>query len=68
MVDKTCGRVIPRGDREALRGAVDEIIRQGIRAEDCLRRADRFDRKVNGQQYLDLYRECAERKKNRPAP
>ena len=68
MVDETCGRVIPRGDREALRGAVDEIIRQGIRAEDCLRRADRFDRKVNGQQYLDLYRECAERKKNRPAP
>ena len=68
MVDETCGRVIPRGDHGALRGAIDDIFRQGIRTEDCLRRADRFDRAVNGQQYLDLYRECAGHKKNRPTP
>ena len=63
MVDETCGRVLQRGDLEGLRGTVDDLLRQAIPQEACLKRAERFDRERNGQRYLDLYRQCAARKK-----
>lgn len=59
-VDETCGRVVPKGDPEALKQAVLELKNNPISREACRNRALRYDKYERFSEYVRLYRELKE--------
>ncbi len=58
-LDETCGAVVPRGDTDALAGAVRRVF--SLSREDCLHRAALFDQRDRYKEYAALYgRLCGE--------
>ncbi|MDY2658118.1 MAG: glycosyltransferase, partial [Candidatus Limiplasma sp.] len=57
-VDESCGRIVDKGDVEALCGAIASLCREkAAMVPACLRRAERFDAQNTFQDYLSLYKE-----------
>jgi glycosyltransferase involved in cell wall biosynthesis len=54
-VDETCGRIVPKGDTEALKCAVMEMEKVPEVSRICRQRALLYDEKVRFAQYLLLY-------------
>ena len=59
-VDGTCGRVVPKGDIEALEVAVKELRAAPLKTEDCLAKAAHYDKNDRFREYLKLYRKLLE--------
>lgn len=55
LIDKTCGRATPKGDYETFKSAIDELRNNPLKAEDCVKRTELFDKNTNYRQYVDLY-------------
>lgn len=54
-LDETCGRVVPKGDGDALLAAVLEERDHPKKQEDCLNRAEQYDKYDRFQEYVELY-------------
>ena len=55
-VDAACGKIVPKGDLEALLEAVRELRGEPDKKEACLKRAALYDKYDRFQEYLELYR------------
>lgn len=55
-LDESCGRVVKKGDADALLEAVLEERRSPRKAEDCRRRAEQYDKYDRFREYTALYR------------
>ena len=67
IVGEKCGRVVPAGDYAAVRQAIGEILAQGKNAysEACVQQArQNFCYETNAQEYLNLFEELMQCKKN----
>ncbi len=62
-VDDTCGRIVPRGDTEALLRALQEIRTEPPKREACLKKAQQYNKNDRFRDYLGLYRELTEEQK-----
>ena len=62
-VDASCGKIVPKGDMEALIKAIEELRGEPDKKEDCLRRAAGYDKNDRFQDYLKLYRSLLEKQK-----
>ena len=54
-LDKTCGRVVRKGDAEALRQAILAEREHPMRKEDCLTRAVQYEKNDRFMEYAALY-------------
>lgn len=59
-VDESCGKIVPKGDSEALLQAVRELKQKPLKWEACLIRAAQYDKNDRFREYLHLYRELVE--------
>lgn len=59
-VDESTGKVVPKGDVEALIEAIGELRREPQKREACLARSRRYDKNDRFREYLSLYRELLE--------
>lgn len=59
-VDERTGKVVPKGDTEALLQAIEELRREPSKRADCLRKAAEYDKHDRFQEYLELYQELLE--------
>lgn len=55
LVDETCGRVVPKGDYDALKQAIADIRSAALTQDACVKRSALFDKATNYQQYIKLY-------------
>ena len=55
LVDETCGRVVPKGDYDALKQAIADIRAAELTQNACVKRAALFDKQTNYRQYVNLY-------------
>lgn len=62
-VDVSCGKIVPRGDTEALISAVEEMRREPDKKEACLKKAAEYDKDERFQDYLKLYKSLLEKRK-----
>ncbi len=60
-LDESCGRVVPKGDPEALLQAVLLEKEAPKSSEACLKRAERYEKYGRFQEYAELYHELAGR-------
>ena len=67
-VDASCGKIVPKGDIEALIQAIEELKREPDKKEACLRRAAGYDKDDRFQDYLKLYRSLLERQGRQAVP
>lgn len=58
LVDKSCGRVVEKGDYEGVKKAIEEIKQEKPLKENCLKRAELFSKTQNYQAYIKLYEEA----------
>ena len=58
LVDKSCGRVVEKGDYEGVKKAIEEIKKEKPLKENCLKRAELFSKTQNYQAYIKLYEEA----------
>lgn len=54
-VDESCGKVVPKGDVEALEAAVKAMRSEPDKREACLAKASHYDKNERFQDYLKLY-------------
>jgi len=54
-LDESCGRVVPKGDTEALMEAVLAEKERPRRQEDCLKKAEQYEKGDRFQEYVHLY-------------
>ena len=66
LVDTTCGRVVEKDDYEGLKRCLVEIKNNPIKEENCLKRAELFDKTKNYQLYIDLYEKILGEKNYEP--
>lgn len=55
LVDDSCGLVAPKGDYEAFKQAIRKLRENPLKAEDCVKRTDLFDKNSNYKDYIELY-------------
>lgn len=55
LVDNSCGLVVPKGDYEAFKQAIKKLRANPLKAEDCVKRTDLFDKTTNYKDYVELY-------------
>lgn len=55
LVDETCGAVVPKDDYEAFKQAIRKLRSNPLKAEDCVKRTDLFDKTTNYKNYVELY-------------
>ena len=56
-LDETCGAVVKKNDLTALEQVVRDIcVNKRFSSEACVKQAEKFDRQIQIQQYLQLYR------------
>lgn len=55
LVDESCGLVVPKGDYEAFKKAIARLRENPLKAEDCVKRTDLFDKNSNYKMYVELY-------------
>ncbi len=55
LVDESCGIVVEKGDYEGFKKAIAQLKDNPLKAEDCVKRTDLFDKQTNYKQYVDLY-------------
>lgn len=67
-VDASCGKIVPKGDIEALIQAIEELRGEPDKKEACLRRAAGYDKDDRFQDYLKLYRSLLERQGRQAVP
>lgn len=67
-VDASCGKIVPKGDIEALIQAIEELRGEPDKKEACLRRAAGYDKDDRFQDYLKLYRRLLERQGRQAVP
>lgn len=60
-IDDSCGRVVPKGDAEALRQAILEEQREPKSREACVRRAGLYRKEDRFQEYIALYHQLTKR-------
>jgi len=58
-VDESCGRVVPKGDTEALIKAIRQERELPKQSENCLKRAERYEKYGRFQEYVELYHRLA---------
>lgn len=58
-VDESCGRVVPKGDTEALIKAIRQEREVPKQSENCLKRAERYEKYGRFQEYVELYHRLA---------
>lgn len=57
MLDESCGAVVECNDVDALEGEIVRICeKEPFSAEDCLKRAQSFDKEAKFEEYVELYR------------
>lgn len=61
-VSEDTGKVVPKGDLEALILAIQAMREEPSKKEACLRRASQYDKHERFREYLKLYRELLEEK------
>ena len=54
-VDETCGKVVPKGDIDALEAAVKAMRAEPDKRIACLTKASHYDKNERFQDYLRLY-------------
>ena len=54
-LDEACGRVVPKRDTEALVQAILEEKEHPKKREDCLRKAEQYEKYDRFQEYVELY-------------
>ena len=54
-LDDSCGRVVARGEGQALLQAILEEKQEPRRSEDCLRRAEKYEKYDRFEEYVKLY-------------
>ena len=55
-VDDSCGKVVPKGDYEALVDAIIQtVVTRPFTKEDCVKKAQSYDKKKRFKEYLNLY-------------
>ena len=54
-VDETCGKVVPKGDIDALEAAVKAMRAEPDKRTACLTKASHYDKNERFQDYLRLY-------------
>ncbi len=59
-VGDTCGRIVPKGDKEGLIKAVRELRGQPLSREACRQQALHYDKYDRFREYVELYRELKE--------
>ncbi|MDO4269192.1 MAG: glycosyltransferase [Eubacteriales bacterium] len=59
-VDASCGKIVPKGDTDALVRAIEELRREPDKREACLSRASHYDKNDRFREYLALYRKLLE--------
>ena len=59
-VDETTGKIVPKGDTEALLRAILELQREPSKEEACLKKAAGYKKEDRFREYLRLYRELLE--------
>ena len=58
ILNDTCGIVIPVDDVDSLRKAISFVCNEGVfNKQDCLKRAEEFDKKKRYEEYFELYEE-----------
>ncbi len=67
-VDASCGKIVPKGDIEALIQAIEELRGEPDKKEACLRRAAGYDKDDRFQDYLKLYKSLLERQGRQAVP
>ena len=67
-VDASCGKIVHKGDIEALIQAIEELRGEPDKKEACLRRAAGYDKDDRFQDYLKLYRSLLERQGRQAVP
>ncbi len=60
-LDEDCGRVVPKGDKEALLQAVLQEQREPKSTEACLKRAEQYEKYDRFREYVELYHQLAGR-------
>lgn len=55
LVHNSCGMVVPKGDYDAFKKAIASIRENPLKAEECIKRTDLFDKISNYNVYVDLY-------------
>ncbi len=55
LVDESCGIVVEKGDYDRFKKAIYKLKTNPLKAEDCVKRSELFDKRINYSQYLDLY-------------
>lgn len=58
-LNESCGRVVPKGDADALLRAVFQEKAEPKRQQDCLKRAEQYDKYDRFQEYVELYHRLA---------
>lgn len=58
-LDESCGGVVPKRDIEALLRAIEAERKEPKRKEDCLKRAERYEKYQCFQEYIKLYHSLA---------
>lgn len=59
-VDETCGKIVPKGDTDALEAAVRQLCEEPDKKEACLLKASHYDKNDRFQDYLKLYHKLLE--------
>jgi len=59
-VDEKTGRVVPKGDTQALMQAIAQLRREPLKREDCLEKSRQYDKNDRFLDYLKLYEELLE--------
>ena len=59
-VDEATGKIVPKGDTEALVKAVREMRGEPLKRDACRSRAGKYDKNDRFRDYLSLYRELLE--------
>lgn len=59
LVDDSCGVVVPKGDYDAFKRAIQKLRENPLKAEDCVKRTDLFDKESNYKKYVELYHQIA---------
>lgn len=58
-LDESCGRVVPKGDLELLIKAIRQEREHPRKREDCLKKAEQYDKYDRFREYVELYHSLA---------